>query len=93
MTTKDKTIDFLKVHNSVIVCNNKAELAYVLAWCDEQGKEVAGFMRTINKFPFCLGVSSKIVSWVDEMDRAVYYVDFMDFLNAVTDKDKDGKNN
>ena len=78
------TVNFLERHNSVIVCNNKAELAYVIAWCDGQGKHVADYMRTKYKFPYCLSVAGDIVGWIDRMDRAVYYIDFITFVKAVS---------
>ncbi len=78
------TVNFLKKPNSVIVCNNKDELAYVIAWCDSQGKQVTGYMRNNDKFPYCLSVADNIVGWIDRMDRAIDYIDFMTFAKEVS---------
>lgn len=75
-------IDILERENSVVVCNNKAELAYMIAWCKGEGKHVADFMRVRDKFPICLGVTGDIVGYVDAMDRALYYIDFIDFITV-----------
>lgn len=77
-------VNLLNKPNTVIVCNNKSELAYVIAWCDENNKHVADFMRTNDKFPYCLSIHGSIVGWLTEMDRAVYFIDFISFVKAVS---------
>lgn len=80
MKTKYKEID----HGStVITVNNRPELLYVLEWCKSQHKIVGGFLYGVDEFPFHLSVYSKVVGWVDEMDRALYYMPFREFLDKI----------
>ena len=76
-------IDFTKVQNSVIVCENKKQLNLVIQWCESQNKNVGVFMKMREKFPYCLNVSTHVVGWTDSMDRALYYVSFLDFIKKI----------
>jgi len=76
--------NFLERRNFVVECKSKPELEYVIAWCDIKGKQVADYMRAQEKFPYCLSVTGDIVGWIDRMDWAVYYIDFMTFVKAVS---------
>ena len=67
--------------NTLIVATNTAEFAYIIEWCiinelpcPYMGKEP----------PFPIALSTSGGGWVDRMDRAVYYVRFVDFVARVT---------
>ena len=71
--------------STVVVATNIMELAYLLAWCDENNKDVAHFMREVTDFPYCLSLNGEIVGWTNQMDRALYYKPFSEFLADTTD--------
>jgi len=65
----------------MIVCLNKAELAYVAIWC-EMNDIFPSFMGDSKLFP--IAVSANGGGWTDSMDRALYYVRFKDFVSLVS---------
>jgi hypothetical protein len=56
------------------------ELVVILNWCTLQGKSIAAYMRDVNEFPYCLSVSGDAVGWTNDMDRALYYMPFGEFI-------------
>ncbi|MCK5606921.1 hypothetical protein KAR91_33775 [Candidatus Pacearchaeota archaeon] len=73
-------IDFdIKHPNTMIVVNNKAELLYLIGWCE---------MKEIMPPLLCdagiyqIAGSPNGGGWTQHMDRALYYVRFIDFVNA-----------
>ena len=71
--------------STVVVATSRMELAYLLAWCDENNKEVAHFMREVTDFPYCISLNSDVVGFTKQMDRALYYKPFSEFLADTTD--------
>ena len=71
-------------HNSTVVaCRNDSEMFYVLKWCERMGKKVSRWMYDRNEFPFCVSVNGDIVGWTDQMDRALYYKPFEEYVNDI----------
>lgn len=73
--------------SSVVVATSGPELHCILKWCDEAGKHVSDFMRSVQSFPYCLSVSGDVVGWTDQMDRALYYMPFAEFVAETTNQD------
>lgn len=65
--------------STVIVLNTETERTIVLNWAESKGKIVSTSIKKI-KLPLCVSVDGKIVGWTNEMDRALYYMSFEEFM-------------
>lgn len=66
--------------STVVVCSNDSEMFYFLKYAERIGKDVSRWLYDHDEFPVCLSVSDDIVGWVIELDRALYYKPFNEFL-------------
>ena len=66
--------------NTMIVATNKAELAYILAWCEMQDVSPP-WLGDREDYPIALSPNGG--GWTGDMDRAIYYVRFIDFINTL----------
>ena len=64
--------------NTMVVATNKAEFAYILAWCDIKDVQPP-WLGERNDFPVALSVNGG--GWTADMDRAVYYMKVDDFIS------------
>lgn len=64
----------------MIVAANKAEFAYILAWCAMNDIDPP-WLGDREDFPIALSPNGR--GWTDHMDRALYYVRFIDFVGAI----------
>ena len=71
--------------STVVVTNNDSELFYVLKWCERVGKDVGGWMYEQDEFPFCVAPAGKFVGFSRQMDRALYYKPFSEFMSDIGD--------
>jgi hypothetical protein len=65
--------------STMVVVNNKEELEDVLKYAEKIGKNVSDFMWKVDKFPYALGLSGKIVGWQDDMSRNFTQMSYNEF--------------
>ena len=70
--------------STVVVTNNESELFSVLDWCEMKQKLTASYMHNVINFPMCFAVDGDVVGWTNQMDRALYYKPFAEFLSDIT---------
>ena len=68
--------------STVIVLNTETEKSVVLNWAEIKGK-IGGACIKNMELPFCISVEGKIVGFVNEMDRALYYMSFEKFMTLI----------
>ena len=69
----------MKVPNrntTVIVCNNQAELDYMIRWNTINGN-LPSYAGERESYPICISLDS---GWTDSMDRALTYISFKEFI-------------
>lgn len=69
--------------STVVVCENKHEQSYVLSWCESNKMIIQDYMKSNDKFPYCLSVYGDVVGHLREMDRALYYMSFTEFMGKI----------
>ena len=62
----------------LVKVNNRAELAYMVAWCEDNGF-LTPFMGEPENYPIAIGADG---GWTDHMDRAADYVSFCSFIES-----------
>lgn len=72
-----------KKENAVVVAKNNYEYAYLLQWCEDNGKGEP-HMGLPERFPFCISLGGELAGWTDRMDRNLHYVTFEDFAKDQT---------
>ncbi len=80
---KDKAVLDLKNDNTLVVAKNKPEFLYIIAYCEEN-KVLPPIMGNATKFPIALSINGG--GWTDSMDRALNYVKFEDFIEAIKEE-------
>lgn len=65
--------------STVVVAESEEELVYIQNWC-EINNTPPPFMGRKKHFPCALSINGG--GWTDNMDRALYYVRFVDFATV-----------
>jgi len=69
--------------NTMIIVNNNAELAYILEWCMARRISFPVWIKDMVSYP--IAISPNDGSWVFDMDRALYYVSFVQFITKASE--------
>lgn len=67
--------------NNVVVCENDQEFRYMISWCNENDKGLP--FSGDPTFPICIGTGQELAGWTQSMDRALYYMPFLEFIQKV----------
>ena len=66
-----------------IITNNVSEFKYMISWCEENKMGIP-FRGIPNKYPFMICIEKgQYATWLDRIDRAIEYIQFKDFINAL----------
>lgn len=69
----------LSLKNTMVIANNRPELAYMLAWCKSHGIKTCRFDADRWK-DFPIAINPYDGAWTDHMNRALRYIDFDYFV-------------
>ena len=71
----------IKHPTAMIVINNQAELNYICEW-NEMHDVLPPWLGKRSEYP--IAASPNDGGWTDHMDRALYYIPFVEFVKAVS---------
>ena len=67
--------------NTMIVINSQAELSYIIEWCE--AKDILPpYLGERKDYPIAASANGE--GWTNHMDRALYYMPFVEFIKAVS---------
>jgi len=66
--------------STVIVTKSFEQLKTVVDWAFNKGKIIPGYISRNNSFPFCISVDGDCIGYTEQMDRALYYMPYDEFL-------------
>lgn len=70
--------------STVIVVKTKPEQAYLIQWAKDNNKYVSARFKENVYFPMCYSLHSDVMGWTAEMDRALNYKSFNEFMGLIT---------
>ena len=68
--------------NDAVICRSRAEFHFMVTWCEDNGKGTP-YMSDPD-FPFVIcPYGEGGATWTDLLDRALYYMEFDEFVSRI----------
>lgn len=65
---------------AVVVAEDADQLAMLMSHAESEALKISEHLNAVDQFPIGISLADPVVGWVDQMDRALYYIHFDDFM-------------